>query len=96
MLRVSGVCQIFFIVIHTSFTQQYHRRLFVINQKLAHMNQQNFINLGAWWAQKMLRVQEKLLAAAEVLLGLDLEEQYLRNQWHAQHDAVTRKHPGAY
>jgi len=58
------------------------------------MNEQNFTNLGAWWAQKMSRAQQKLTAAVEVLLSLDLEETYLRNQWHAQHDAMTRANPG--
>jgi hypothetical protein len=73
---------------------QYHRRLFIINQKLAHMNEQNFINLGAWWAQKMSRAQEKLTAAVKVLLNLALEEPLLRNQWGAQCHAVTKQNPG--
>lgn len=75
-------------------TLQYHRRLFIINHKLAHMNQQNFINLGAWWAQKMSRAQEKLTAAVEVLLNLALVEPFLRDQWGAQCDAVTKQNPG--
>jgi hypothetical protein len=79
---------------HISRKLQYHRRLFIINQKLAHMNQQNFTNLGAWWAQKMSRAQEKLIAAVEVFLSLGLDEPYLRNQWHLQQDAVTRVNPG--
>jgi len=58
------------------------------------MNEQNFVNLGAWWAQKMSRVQEKLTATVEGFLSLGLEESYLRNQWHAQRDAVTRVNPG--
>jgi hypothetical protein len=97
MLRVSGVCQFYFhsdVSILYLITMQYHRRLFIINQKLAHMNEQNFINLGAWWAQKMSRAQEKLMAAVEVFLGLDLPEPFLRNQWGAQCDAVTKQNPG--
>lgn len=99
MLRVSGVCQLFSCVMFLqdlSLSLQYHRRLFIINQKLAHMNEQNFKNLGAWWAQKMSRAQEKLTAAVEVFLSLDLEEPYLRDQWHAQHDSVTRNNPGMF
>jgi len=72
------------------------RRLFIINQKLAHMNEQNFPNLGAWWAQKMTRAQGKLTTAVEVFLSLDLEEPYLQNQWLAQCDAVTRENPGKF
>ena len=60
------------------------------------MNEQNFANLGAWWARKMLKVQEKLSAAVEVSLSLDVQEPYLRNQWNAQHDAVTRANPGMF
>jgi hypothetical protein len=82
--------------VHISLNLQYHRRLFIINQKLAHMNEQNFMNLGAWWAQKMSRAQEKLTAAVEVFVSLDLEEPYLRNQWHAQHHAMTRANPGVF
>ena len=62
--------------------------------KLAYMNEQNFVNLGAWWAQKMSRAHEKLTAAVEGFLSLGLEESYLWNQWHAQCDAVTRVNPG--
>jgi hypothetical protein len=79
---------------YISLNLQYHRRLFIINQKLAHMNEQNFANLGAWWAQKMSRAREKLTTAVEVFLLLGLEEPYLRNQWQMQQDAVTRASPG--
>jgi hypothetical protein len=99
MLRVSGVCQIHFTPIDyrtdsRSFLLQHHRRLFVINQKLRHMNEQNFEGLGAWWAQKMLRAQEKLTGAIEVLHTLNLDEEGLQLQWQAQRDSVTRKNPG--
>lgn len=99
MLHVSGVSQIFSIVMFQlliSLNTQYHCRLFIINQKLAHMNEQNFPNLGAWWAQKMTRAQGKLTTAVEVFLSLGLEEPYLRNQWLAQCDAVTRENPGKF
>jgi hypothetical protein len=50
--------------------------------------------MGAWWAQKMSRAQEKLTGALEALNSLNLEEEYLENQWIAQRNAVTRDNPG--
>lgn len=97
MLRVSGVrqkCSILISRLHISLHLQYHRRLFIINQKLAHMNEQGFANLGTWWAQKMSRAEEKLTAAVEVFLSLNLAEPYLRDQWQAQRNAVTKPNPG--
>lgn len=98
MLRVSGVRYILSLGAyhHIDITPipQHYRRKFIINQKLAHMNEQNFVKLGAWWGQKMSRAYRKLNNAVDILDILDLGENYLRGQWHAQRDSVTTKTPG--
>lgn len=58
------------------------------------MNDQNFVNLGHWWAQKMSRVEDKLRAAVDVELNLNQDEGFLRDQWTAQREAVTKDNPG--
>lgn len=42
----------------------------------------------------MSRVEDKLRAAVEVQMGLDQDEAFLRNQWTAQCQSVTRENPG--
>lgn len=60
------------------------------------MNEQNFVNLGSWWARKMSKAQEKLISAIKVSHNLNLDENYLRGQWNAQRVAVTKENPGEY
>src|SRR5260370_35293277 len=76
--EIPMLCVMFQLLI--SLNTQYHHRLFIINQKLAHMNEQNFLNLGAWWAQKMTRAQGQLSTAVEVFLSLALEDPYIQHQ----------------
>jgi hypothetical protein len=83
-----------YIITFISPIPQHYRRKFIINQKLAHMNEQNFVKLGAWWGQKMSRAYKKLDNAVNILHILNLQDNYLRGQWHAQRDSVTTKTPG--
>lgn len=70
------------------------RRLFIINQKLAHLNHQNWAKLPEWWAKKMEKAHSKLKAAVDELSHNELSKEALQKQLEAQLESVTILSPG--
>lgn len=96
-LRISGVSPKYHNMMYTTtdvFYNKYHRRLFILNLRLAHMNEQNLCNLGRWWHEKMRKLYGKLSASTTELRTLSLDETFIREQWHKQVDSVTTLAPG--
>ena len=72
---------------------QYHRRLFVLDMQLVHMNMVNFYSLGKWWFRKMSRAMEKHLKAQEELNSCGVDIKVLRTEWATQLRDVTEAAP---
>lgn len=68
--------------------------MFIINQKLAHMNTQNWGKLDSWWATKMRKAHEKISHATGVLNAISFSEEEIQEQIKLQRDSVTVLNPG--
>lgn len=92
-LRVSGVSKLTFACSISLTQRQYHRRLFILDQRLAHLNQVNLFLLGKWWRRKKESLERKQTQALGDLKQCGVSLVGLRTQWLRQQFDVTAKLP---
>ncbi|KII90299.1 hypothetical protein PLICRDRAFT_78542, partial [Plicaturopsis crispa FD-325 SS-3] len=77
MLRVSG----------------YHRRLYVLDTQVKHLDDKSLYGLGGWLSRRWLHCQKKKDDAKRRLEKVQIDEETLRREWAAQVAEQTRPAP---
>jgi hypothetical protein len=79
--------------IFSNTSLQPHRRLYILNLQLAHLNQQSLFQLGKWYAKKRTALDNKKADASTCLAANSVSQLGLRSQWQMQVANVTQKAP---
>lgn len=75
---------------------QYHRRLFVLDTQIAHLDTVTIVNFAAWMARQYDSALKKKRKAENALVEYGIEEKELEKEWNAQIEHQTRKAPGKW
>jgi hypothetical protein len=93
-LRVSGVSVPLITMAHFySEKSQYHRRLYLLDCQLAHLNQAQLLQQGRWWKKKRESLEKKKNTAKEEIKNCTVTLLGLRLQWKQQQYDCTKKPP---
>ncbi|EJD38583.1 hypothetical protein AURDEDRAFT_72046, partial [Auricularia subglabra TFB-10046 SS5] len=71
----------------------YFRRLFVLDRKIAHIQEQNVFKFGRWLARRSREMARRLGEAQLVLESCGVPERELRDQWKAQQKSQLQPVP---
>jgi len=93
-LRVSGVRASLITKAHFhSENPQYHRRLYILDRQLAHLNQTQLLQQGRWWKRKMESLKAKKTAAEAQIKNGGITWLGIKNEWSRQQFYSTKKPP---
>ena len=95
-LRVSGVRSHPLHCILLLMKRQYHRRLYVLDQQLAHLNRTSLLQLGKWWRKKNESLERKRSLASSAVRDSKMSPLGLRLQWSQQKYDITQKAPSMF
>lgn len=96
-LRVSGVSHHFHYPFLYSrgllFPNKFHRRLYVLDQHIEHMNAVNFMHLGLWLCRKFEACFVKLARGIQMVGDSGHTLTSLRQLWSLQRDDMLKGYP---